>query len=343
MIKLDPRWLFPVAAIIAVGFMAGCSGDMGEKVVQPARATWNTGYFQEALVSRGLSELGYEVRKPKDLQNSIFYQAVALGDVDYWANGWFPLHNNQLPENFYETADTYGHILKEGTLQGYLVSKRDVEKYNIKSLADFKRKEVKEAFDTNGDGKADLVSCTPGWGCANTINFHLDVYGLREHINPTDATYAAGMAQAIASYRNNEPVFFFTWGPNWTIAKLKPGKDVMWINVPEIIPSENQEGFEERMVISGVEGAVTDPVKLGFVVSDIRIAANKKFVEDHPGIKKFFQLFHLSLEAINKQNAKMEAGEDSKADIQRHVDEWIKKNQQKWNSWLQEAGDQQQS
>ena len=29
--------------------------------VKPARATWNTGYFQEALVSAGLKELGYNV------------------------------------------------------------------------------------------------------------------------------------------------------------------------------------------------------------------------------------------------------------------------------------------
>ncbi|MFO7762015.1 MAG: glycine betaine/L-proline ABC transporter substrate-binding protein ProX [Thermodesulfobacteriota bacterium] len=328
-----------IAAALAVCFISGCgkSREGKKEIIQPARATWNTGYFQEALVRRGLIELGYEVKKPKDLQNSIFYQSVTLGDVDYWANGWFPLHNNQLPKNFYESADTYGYVLKEATLQGYLVSKPEVEKYGIKSLDDFRRPEVKEAFDSNDDGKADLVSCTPGWGCANTINHHLDVYGLRGHINPTDATYAAGMAQAIANYKNNKPVFFFTWAPNWTIAKLKPGKDVMWINVPEIIPSDNQKGFEDRMVISGVKGAVTDPVRFGFVVSDIRIAANRKFVEGHPDIKKFFLLFSLPLSDINAQNAKMNEGEDSETDIQRHVDEWIKKNQQKWNGWLEEA------
>ena len=42
--------------------------------VQPARATWNTGFFQEALVRRGLEELGFKVKRPKDLQNPIFYK-----------------------------------------------------------------------------------------------------------------------------------------------------------------------------------------------------------------------------------------------------------------------------
>ena len=92
--------------------------------VRPARATWNSGFFQEALVRRGLEEMGYKAKKPKDLPNPIFYKSVALGDVDYWTNGWLPNHNSQMPKNFYEKADTYGYIVKAGGLQGYLVSKK---------------------------------------------------------------------------------------------------------------------------------------------------------------------------------------------------------------------------
>ena len=44
--------------------------------------------------------LGYKVNKPKDLTNPIFYKALTLGDLDYWCNGWFPMHNNQLRNNF---------------------------------------------------------------------------------------------------------------------------------------------------------------------------------------------------------------------------------------------------
>ena len=73
--------------------------------VQPARATWNTGYFQEALVSAGLKELGYNVQKPKELANPLFYQSLALGDLDYWTNGWFPVHDGQLPKNFYDKGE----------------------------------------------------------------------------------------------------------------------------------------------------------------------------------------------------------------------------------------------
>jgi glycine betaine/proline transport system substrate-binding protein len=305
--------------------------------VNPARATWNTGFFQEALVRRGLETLGYKAKTPKDLQNPIFYKSVALGDVDYWTNGWFPNHNSQLPKNFYEKADVYGYVVKAGGLQGYLVSKKEVEKYKIKSLDDFKRDDVKKAFDNNGDGKAELTACPPGWGCENVIAHHMDVYDLKNHVNPVKAAYEAGMASALGAYKSGEPIFFYTWAPNWTIFKLKPGQDVMWINVPKIIPKESQKPAEERMTVSGIEGAVSDPIKLGFVVSDIRIVANKAFIEKNPAAKKFFEVLTLPLIDINEQNTRMNEGEKSQKDIERHVDEWIATNQATWDGWLEEA------
>jgi len=310
----------------------------GEGVkVQPARATWNTGYFQEALVREGLKELGYNAKSPKELQNPLFYQAVTLGDVDYWTNGWFPNHDSQLPKGSEGKIEKIGYVVKAGGLQGYLVSKKEVEKFDIKSLDDFKRPEVIKAFDSNGDGKADLTACPPGWGCEKVITHHFDVYGLDDYINPIKAGYSASMADVLARNSAGEPVFFYTWAPNWTIFKLKPGKDVMWINVPKIMPKESQKAGEDRMTVSGIEGAVTDPLKAGFVVSDIRIVANSKFLAKNPAAKKFFQVLTLPLTDINAQNTKMQDGEKSEKDIARHVQEWIKANQAKWDGWLDAA------
>ncbi|AMK10953.1 glycine betaine/L-proline ABC transporter substrate-binding protein ProX [Pseudodesulfovibrio indicus] len=328
--------------VLSVVFIASNALAMNMKpgegvTVQPARATWNTGFFQEALVSKGLQELGYEVKSPRDLQNPIFYKSVTLGDVDYWTNGWFPMHNAQLPKNFDEKARKIGFVAKAGGMQGYLVSKRDVEKYNIKSLEDFKRDDVKKAFDSNGDGKADLTACPPGWGCEQVIAHHMEVYGLSDHINLIKASYEAGMASALGAYKSGKPVFFYTWTPNWTVFKFKPGKDVMWINVPEINPTEAQAPNKDRMTVSGVEGAVSDPLKAGFVVSDIRTVANKKFLEKNPAAAKFMELFTLSLNDISEQNTRMSEGEKSDKDIAKHADEWIAKNKATWDGWIKAA------
>lgn len=332
------RFFWVVVALSLASPVYASNDKPGEGVtVQPARGNWNTGYFQEALARAGLIELGYDVKKPKELQNTLFYQSVALGDVDYWVNGWFPMHNTQMPKNFYDKATTIGYVMKAGGMQGYLVSKKEVEKFNIRSLDDFKRPEVKKAFDVNGDGKADLTACETGWACAKTIAHHFKVYGLEEHINPIKAGYTASIADTLARYKSGKPVFFYTWAPNWTIFKMKPGEDVMWINVPEIIPREAQKDAVDRMTASGVTGAVSDPVKLGFIAADIRAVANKEFLAKNPAAKRFLELFTLPLVDVNEQNTKMQDGEKSQADIERHAQEWIAANQAKWNMWLAEA------
>ncbi|HMA66699.1 MAG TPA: glycine betaine/L-proline ABC transporter substrate-binding protein ProX [Desulfosalsimonadaceae bacterium] len=308
------------------------------KTVEPGCATWTTGFFLEALYSRACEELGYTVEPAKKLAAPIFYRNVAQdGGLDFWANGWFPLQKEFLPNNWEEKVAMAGTVVKAGAVQGYLVSREHTEKYDIKSLADFKRKEVKEAFDANGDGKADMVACPPGWGCEKTIAFHMDAYDLWDHINLIKAGYSAGMADALSRYNHGEPILFYTWTPNWTVYKLKPGKDVLWINVPEIIPKEGQKGLEEAMIAKGLTGTVTDPCKMGYVANDIRVVANKEWLNNNPAIKTMFAMMSVPFPEIAEQNNKMFEGEDSQEDIERHVDEWIQENRDKWNAWLKAA------
>ena len=81
-----------------------------------------------------------------------------------------------MPKGWESKAEIVGYVVKAGGLQGYLVSKRDVDKYNIKSLDDFKRPEVMKAFDSNGDGKADLTACPSGLGMRE--GYHSSFQGL---------------------------------------------------------------------------------------------------------------------------------------------------------------------
>jgi glycine betaine/proline transport system substrate-binding protein len=333
------------AVVVATALFAFCSSsslaydkDPGKGVtVNQGRCTWDTGYFHETLVRKAMIELGYTFDKPKMLQNSLFYVSVAQGTIDFWANSWFPNQSSQLPKNFYKTADAYGYVVKSGGLQGYLIDKKNQEKFNITSLADFKRPEVKKAFDRNGDGKADLFGAPKGWKVTEVMAHHLKVYGLEDDINLVKASYSAMFADVLGSFKQGKGVLFYTWAPNWSVHKLKPGKDVMWINVPEISPMEEFADKGEQMVASGIAGAVTDPIKLGFVINDIRIVANKKFVNDNPAAKKLFETFHMSVSDISAQNTRMKDGEKSMDDIERHADEWIAANQKTWNNWLEEA------
>ncbi|MEZ0576172.1 glycine betaine/L-proline ABC transporter substrate-binding protein ProX [Halodesulfovibrio aestuarii] len=306
-------------------------------VVKPARATWNTSFFHAALIEKGLKELGYTVKKAKDLPNALFYKSVAMGDVDYWPSAWLPNHNSYMGGDFFEHAAAYGYVVKAGALQGYLVSKKAADELHITSLDDFKRPEVIAAFDKDGDGKADLTACPPGWRCERDIDRHLKIYGLKKYIKPIKAAYEASMAANLGAYQAGEPIFFYTWTPNWTVFKLQPGKDVVWINVPENIPSDDEKAFVDSMTVENLCGAVTNPLKMGFAATDIRVIANKKFADANPAARRFFEVFTIPLEDINKQNNLLNSGEKSAKDIQRHADEWIANHKETWEGWLNEA------
>ncbi len=327
-----------LAAFLTLAGTAFAQQQPGEGVsVQPGVATWQSALPLEAVFAQLLGELGYNVQDAQSLSNPIFYQAVTQGDVDYWTNGWFPLHNEQLPDNFEENAQTVGTILENGALQGYLVDIPSQEEFEITSLEDFKRPEVKEAFDADGDGRADLVGCPPGWGCNTVINHHIEVYELADHVNVVEAAYAASFADALARYRNGQPVLYYTWTPNFTLFEMAPGTDVVWINVPEIIPNEAQQGNEEFMTVSDVPGAVSNPLDMGFVAADIQVVANNDFLAANPAAKALFEQVTVSLDDISAMTALINQGMNSDSDIAQIAQVWIALNRTTVDGWLEEA------
>ena len=306
-------------------------------IVTPAVANWESARPIASIVMDLLGQLGYELEDPSTLANPIFYQSLVQGDVDYWAHSWMPNQSNQLPENFDEEASFAGTIVESGALQGYLVDKASADEFGITSLDDFKREEVKAAFDTDGDGKVDLAACEAGWACAEVVDYHLETYGLTEDINVLDASYTAMFADVLSRFNNGEPVLYYTWTPNSTTVDLPPGEDVVWINVPEIAPTPEQKAMVDTMTVSGVTGAVTDPLKMGFPANDIRIAANNTFLEENPAAAALFEQVKIPLEDIASMTARINEGEDSDDDVMAMAQEWISGHQEEVDGWLEAA------
>ncbi len=300
-------------------------------VVQPARASWDTGYFSEAVYSKALEALGYEVLAHRELEIDDFYEAVATGEVDFWANGWFPLHT-EYRDVFGGGAAIAGTVAASGTLQGFLVDKAGADEFNIKSLNDFKRDEVRQAYDIDGNGKADLISCQDGWSCERVVGFQLDLGGLRDFIDERSGPYSEAMGDQITRYRSGLHILFYTWTPNWTVARLVPGIDVVWI---EAAVSRHPDGVgAEELSLRGVEGYVRDPCMMGFRGSDINVVANNEFLANNPSAKELFEVMSIPLGDIFKQNARMNAGEGRQDDIDKHAAGWIALNRDLFDSWI---------
>lgn len=328
---------FASAMALAASLPAASQDLPGEGVtIRMAQPTWDTEWFQAQVYRKALGLLGYEVDQPMALDNPPFYQAVAQGDVDFWASGWFPLHNSYLPD-IEGKAQPVGYVAKGGALQGYLIDKKTADAHGIKFIEDLLDPANAALFDSDGDGKADLVACPPGWGCELTITHQLEAYGLNDSVHQIQAAYSASMADAISRYEQGQPILFYTWTPNWTVGLLKPGEDVVWVQVKEAQLPDDQQEMIDFTEVPGVTGCADDPCNLGWPANDIRVVANDAFLADNPAAAKLLEVMSIPLDDIFAQNALMYQGESRPADLERHADEWLAANQAEVDGWIAEA------
>ena len=221
-------------------------------------------------------------------------------------------------------------VIVENALQGYLIDKKTAEQYNISNLEQLKDPEIAKLFDSDGDGKANLIGCNPGWGCELAIEHHLDAYGLRDRVEHEQGEYEALLIDTMARYRQGKPILYYSYTPHWLGIVLEPGKEVIWLAVPFTSLPKAQG------TVTAQDTSV-DGKNLGFVVERVRILANKEFVNANPAAKRLFELIKIPLADINAQQKLVYNGEDSSEDIRRHAEGWVQKNQQQFDSWVSDA------
>ena len=329
----------PVLALVVLlataGSALGQSGDEPEPapVVRMARATWDTGWFQAEIYRILLQRLGYQVDGPTTMENPDFYQAVASGEVDLWANGWFPTHDGLLDDR----AERVGTQVDDGALQGYFMDRLTAEAYGITDLGDLADPTIAALFDRNGDGRADLVGCEVGWGCAEIINHHLRAYGLTATVEQVQGDYSPMLAEVISRARAGQPVIYYTWTPNWTVGELVPGRDVIWLETPFPSLPADQDAFLDRTAIAGLRGCANDPCQVGWPPNDIRAVANSAFLEANPAVRRLLEQVVIPLGDISHQNALMVEDEGDPEDIRRHAQDWVARNWNVVSAWIEDA------
>ena len=319
------------ASLLALGLAgAATAADLPGKgiTVQPIKSSIAEETFQTLLVSRALEKLGYTVKAPQEIEYATGHLALANGDATFLATHWDPLH-----ADFYKNAGGDAKMWRNSTyvtnsLQGYLIDKKTADQYKITNLAQLADPKIAKLFDANNDGKADLTGCNPGWGCEGVIEHHLDAYKLRNTVTHNQGSYAALIADTIVRYKQGQPVLFYTWTPYWVSGVLQPGKDVTFLQVPfSSLPGEQ----------SKLSTKMPDSRDYGFTVNVQRIVANKDFTTKNPAAAKLFELMKLPVADVNAQNLRMRDGQNKAADIDRHVDGWIKGHQKTFDSWIAQA------
>jgi len=321
--------LTTAAAVLCLGGTTLAADLPGKGVeVQPLKSSIAEETFQTLVVMKALEALGYEVKPIKEIEYAAGHIAIANGDATFLADHCDPLH-----VDFYNKAGGDEKLYREGVysggaLQGYLIDKKTADKYGIKNVAQLKDPKIAKLFDSNGDGKADLAGCNPGWGCEKVIEHHLDAYGLRDTVVHNQGSYGAIIADTIARYKQGDSIFYYTWTPYWVSGVLVPGKDVVWLQVP----FSSLPGAREN-----VDTSLPDGSNYGFQANTQRIIANRAWAEANPAAAKLFSIMQLSNNDISAQNLRMRDGEKSAADVERHADAWIKGHQATFDGWIAEA------
>jgi glycine betaine/proline transport system substrate-binding protein len=317
------------ASLLTIAASSSAADLPGKGVkVQALQNTIAEETFQTTLVNKALAKLGYEIQPIKEIAPVTAHVAIANGDATYMADHWEPLH-----ADFYTNAGGDAKLSMKGvysdnSAQGYLIDKATADKYNITNISQMADPEIAKLFDTDGDGKADLTGCDPGWGCEAVIEHQLTAFKLRDHVTHKQGSYSALIADTLIRFKEGKPVFYYTWTPYWVSAVMKPGIDVTWLEVPfSALPGTQAK----------VDTALPNGKNYGFVVNQQNIVANKKFVEANPAAAKLFEIIKLSSADINAQNMRMNQGESSAADIERHTNAWIGAHQKLFDGWIAQA------
>lgn len=302
---------------------------LGATKVYPLKSSIAEESFQTYIVMEALKRLGYEVEPFKEVAYSVAFQTIAQNaksdDIYFIPSFWNPLHNNM-----YEKAGGDAKMLRqnyfvEGCAQGYLIDKKTAEKYDIKYINDLARPEIAKLFDTNGNGKADLAGCNPGWGCEKVIEHQLSAFNLRSTIEHNQGEYAAIIADTISRYKQNKPILYYTWTPYWVSGQLVPGKDTVWLQVK----------YSAHPVTKDTK--LPNGMNFGFNVNNQQIVANKSIATKHPDVAKLFAIMKVHVNDISLENKLLADGENKDKDLKRHAKLWIKRNFVTFENWINEA------
>lgn len=333
------------------GIVAGTAGVQQEQfdapTVRPGRASWTTGYFQAALYSALLEELGYTVADPSlnEYPPAEAYSAMASGAFDFWANGWYSQHYTWHRQELDDGTVVGDHVLvlgdqiPSGALDGLVITKTVADEHGIESLAQINDDpELAALFDTDGNGRGEVHGCPDEWTCDDIIDEMIEFNGW-SNLEQVEAGYSGLVAASIDRVDAGKPAIQYTWSPSGHLTQLVPGETVYWLSIggrENVLDGSTPGGFDFSDADAAQLGddCSADPCWLGWEPADIKVTANAKFAEANPVAVALFEVVELSVADIAAQNVRYDAGENTEADIERHAAEWIAANRPLVDQWL---------
>ncbi len=151
------------------------------------------------------------------------------------------------------------------------------------------------------------------------------------------------VAEAVTKADAGEPAIIYTWTPSAYITQLRPGDNVLWLEVNDVIDDSNPTGVEggeehDQRPGSATIGPESCPgsdgtCQLGWIAADIQATANTDWLEANPAAAKLLELFQMDVVEVSLLNVEMDAG----TPVEDLAAQWIEQNRATVDGWLAEA------
>lgn len=312
------------AALGLAGAAPACEVD--HKIVF-AGLDWDSNAFHTAVAQRILRDgMGCEVDLIPGSTIPLF-NGMARGDMHVMMEVW---SNNTPPS--WTAGVAAGRLVEVGinfpdAIQGWFVPKYLVRgdhaaAKGLKSVSDLPR--FKALFrDPEEPGKGRFLNCIAGWQCELVNSKKLHAYGLSEHFtNFRPGTGAALDAAILSALQRRRPVLFYYWGPTWLLGQV--GDDLVMLDEP---------------AYDAARWAALDRVKdprdardaTAYPVVEVRIGANKAFLDRAPRIRAFLQRYRTSARLVSDALAHMQRTRGSADEAARH---FLATRADVWTAWV---------
>jgi len=319
------------------------------------RGNWSSGYVQAQILHDLLEELGYEVTSPDQFEFApdLAYQTMARGEIDFWANSWYPSHlswwEGELPDGTAigdNLVRLEGSLMPGGGLQGYLVTKAWVDEAGFTTMDEINDTEALwQALDSDGNGKGEFYGCPEDWTCDDIMASTIEFAGW-DNLEQVQAGYDAMFADFLVKAQAGEPAITYTWAPTSYLAQAIPGDTTMWLSTLDasVLDSSNplgKEGGDSYDQLGGYKGLGPetctqgpDGCQTGWIAADIEITANTEWMAANPIAGALFDVFKPPLIDLAIAGVDLESSDGTQADVEKVAAGWIADNRALADEWL---------
>ncbi len=204
----------------------------------------------------------------------------------------------------------------------YLVQGEKAQAAGLKSVADLPR--FKALFsDPEEPAKGRFLNCSAGWQCEVFNSKKLQAYGLTAHFtNFRPGTGAALDAAILSALKRQRPVLFYYWGPTWLLGQI--GDELVMLDEPAY-----DEAKWKALAALKDPGEAREAT--AYPVVEVRIGANKAFIERAPQIRAFLQRYRTNAKLVSEALAYMQSTKGSADDAARN---FLKTRREVWEPWV---------